>query len=154
MNDLRRERHETREGSRLVIHEGDRTIVREGRRTFVRHNEANRLAVGARDVRVDRRNGETETVVVRPNGVQIISVTDRDGDLIRRVRRDSGGHEIVLVNNRFAGQNDRNRFVNVRPPHFDRRHDRRHIVDARRASLEDILWALTAAWLAPIAFPF
>jgi outer membrane protein OmpA-like peptidoglycan-associated protein len=148
LTDLRRERRETREGNRRVIQEGDRTIVREGRRSFIRHNESDRFAVGARDVRVNRRGGETTTIVVRPNGVQIISVTDRDGDLIRRVRRDSNGREIVLINNRFAGRRDRGRHVDVRRPRRERH--RRHIVEAHRASLEDILWALTAVPIATL----
>lgn len=148
LTDLRRERRETREGNRRVIQEGDRTIVREGRRSFIRHNESDRFAVGARDVRVNRRDGETTTIVVRPNGVQIISVTDRDGDLIRRVRRDSNGREIVLINNRFAGRRDRGRHVDVRRPRRERY--RRHIVEADRASLEDILWALTAVPIATL----
>ncbi len=149
LSDLRRERRETREGNRLVIREGDRTIVREGRRSFVRHNESGRFAVGARDVRVNRRDGETTTIVVRPNGVQIISITDNDGDLIRRVRRDSNGREIVLIDNRFAGRRDRGWHVDVRRPRSRDRH-RRHIVEADRASLEDILWALTAVPLATL----
>jgi len=143
LSDLRRERRETREGNRLVIREGDRTIVREGRRSFIRHNESDRFAVGARNVRVSRRNNETVTVVVRPNGVQIINVTDRDGDLIRRVRRDPSGREIVLIDNRFAGRRDRNRFVDVRRPRFRGRHDR-YIVDAGRVGFDAILRILNA----------
>lgn len=151
LSDLRRERRETRDGDRLVIREGDRTIVRDGGRSFIRHNEADRFAVGARDVRVSRRNGETTTIVVRPNGVQIISITDRDGDLIRRVRRDSNGREIVLIDNRFAGRRGRDHDwrVDVRRPRYRGRRDR-YVVDAGRANLEDILWALTAAPIATL----
>jgi len=86
---------------------------------------------------------------MRPNGVQIISTTNRDGDLIRRVRRDATGREIILVENRFAGRHDRSWFVDVRPSRSSSRH-RRHILDARHASFEDIFWVLTAVPIADL----
>ena len=89
MDDVRKERRETREGNSVIIREGNRTIVREGNRTIIRHSEDQRFAIGARDVRVDRRGNETFTIVERPNGIRIISVTDSNGRLIRRLRRDA-----------------------------------------------------------------
>jgi OOP family OmpA-OmpF porin len=133
LEDLRRERRETREGNRVFIREGNRTIVRENNRTIIRHSDAERFAVGARDVRVEHRGDETITIIVRPNGVRIINITDRDGHLIRRVRRDPHGREIVLIDNRFAGPRPPDFFVDLPPPVI-RIPRHRYIVDADRAT--------------------
>jgi outer membrane protein OmpA-like peptidoglycan-associated protein len=102
IDQLRRERHEVREGNRVFIREPDRTIIREDNRTIIRHNETNRFSVGARNVVVERRGANSETIIERGNGVRIINVTDADGRLIRRVRRDPGGREIVIIDNSYA----------------------------------------------------
>ena len=46
--------------------------------------------------------GETRTVVERPGGVRIVTVTDANGRLLRRVRV-VNGREFVIINNRFRG---------------------------------------------------
>jgi len=120
----------------VVIREPNRTIIRDGGRIIIRHNEADRFAVSARDVRVVRRNGLTETVVIRPNGVRIITITDADGHLVRRIRRDPAGREVVIIDNRLAGPR-RDIFVDLRPPVI-RIPRERYIVDAGRARREDI----------------
>jgi OOP family OmpA-OmpF porin len=102
IDQLRRERHEVREGNRVFIREPDRTIIREGDRTIIRHNENGRFSVGARNIVVERRGVNSETIIERGNGVRIINVTDADGRLIRRVRRDAGGREIVIIDNSHA----------------------------------------------------
>jgi len=40
------------------------------------------------------------TYVNRPGGIRIINITDRNGRLIRRIRRDRWGREIVIIDNR------------------------------------------------------
>jgi len=121
-----------REGNRLVIREPDRTIVEEGNRTIIRHNEVDRFAVDARDVHVDRRGNETVTVVVRPDGVQIINISDDEGHLMRRVRRDPKGREIIIVDNSFVGAQPREEFVELPPPIVRIPRDR-YIVEANAA---------------------
>ena len=79
IQDVRKDRHETREGNRTVITEGDRTIVKQDNRVIIQHNETQRFAVGARNVNVERRGNETTTVIVRPDGDRIINVTDERG---------------------------------------------------------------------------
>ena len=115
LEDVRRERQETREGNRVIIREGNRTIVREDNRVIIRHSEVDRFAIGALNVRVDRRGGTTETVIQRPNGVRIVNIVDADGRLLRRVRRDRNGREIVLINNVYRGPRV-NLFVHLPPP--------------------------------------
>ncbi|WP_347337764.1 OmpA family protein [Undibacter mobilis] len=142
-DDIRRERRETRDGSRTIITEGDRTIVRDGSRTIIRHNEADRFAIDARDVRVTRRGNDTISIIVRPDGTQIVTTTAGDGRLLRRVRRDRGGREVVIIDNRFAGPRP-GYFVDVPPPRWRGPPDR-YILDGRRADRN----AIFALFLAP-----
>jgi outer membrane protein OmpA-like peptidoglycan-associated protein len=144
MSDVRKERHETKDGNRVVIQEGNRTIEREGNRTIIRHNEADRFAVGARDVKVDRRGNDTVSIILRPNGIRIVSTTDEHGNLLRRVRRDRNGHDVVIIDNGVAGARRGDYFVDVRPPRV-RGHNDRYIVDAGRARPDLIYQVLLAA---------
>ncbi|MFN3659266.1 MAG: OmpA family protein [Pseudolabrys sp.] len=140
---LRGERREVREGNRTVIREGDRTIVRQGNRTFIRHSEANRFAVGARDVRVDRRGNQTVTMIQRPNNITIINITDADGRLVRRVRRDAGGRQVVIIDNSAAARRG-SFFVNLPPPRI-RIPRERYIVEAWDAPRDLIYGVFMAA---------
>jgi len=101
---FRGERHETQQGGRTVITEPGRVIVRDpSGQSFIRHNEEDRFRIGARDIRQERVGNDTRTVVVRPDGTQIITTNDRDGRLLRRIRRDQRGHEIILIDNNYRG---------------------------------------------------
>jgi len=70
---------------------------------FVRHDEMDRFRFGARDIRVQQTGGETRTVVIRPDGSEIITVVGPDGQLLRRIRREREGREIVIIDNTFRG---------------------------------------------------
>jgi outer membrane protein OmpA-like peptidoglycan-associated protein len=148
IDDIRRERRETREGNRVVIHEGDRSIVKQDNRTIIRHREAERFAIGARNVDVRRQGNEITTVVMRPNGMRIINVTDDDGHLIRRVRRDSRGREVVIIDNRYRGRRP-DIFINVPPPRFHGHRDR-YIVEAWRVPPPRIYEVFTAQPIEPL----
>jgi OmpA-OmpF porin, OOP family len=143
LNEIRRSRQEVRQGNRVVIREGDRTIERENNRAIIRHSESDRFAVGARQVDVEHRNDQTVTIVVRPNGVRIISTTDRYGHLIRRVRQDPNGQEIVIIDDsRWSPSRRDEMFVDVPPPRiYDRDRD---FVDADRADRRRLYQILTA----------
>ncbi|WP_343213055.1 OmpA family protein [Afipia sp. P52-10] len=98
LDSFRSQRREVQEGGRTIINEPGRIIVRDpSGQSFVRHNEIDRFRYGARDVQVQQRGGETRTVIVRPDGSQIITTSDRDGRLLRRIRRDSHGREIIII---------------------------------------------------------
>jgi hypothetical protein len=106
LRSLRRERVEDG-GRRTIIEEpGGRTIVREGDRIIIRHDETDRFRRAYRDadVRVDRRGDEEVTIVRRPNGVEIVTVRNAEGNLIRRARREPGGIETVLIENEAQGR--------------------------------------------------
>lgn len=104
LQDVQKNRTEHTEagGKRTVIEEPDnRVIVKQDNRVFVRHDETARLAGRASDVRSERRaDGTTETIIVRPGGIQIYNVVDDGGHLVRRYRRDESGHEIDIIDNR------------------------------------------------------
>ena len=62
-----------------------------------------RFRYGARDIQVQQVGNESRTVVFRPDGSQIITVVDRNGRLMRRIRRDQQGREIIIIDNGFRG---------------------------------------------------
>jgi outer membrane protein OmpA-like peptidoglycan-associated protein len=145
LDDVRGARREQREGNRVVIQEPGRTIIREDGRTIIRHSEVDRFRSNARDMRVERRGNETYTVVERPDGTRIVTITDDDGRLLRRVRRDRDNREVVIIDNSFrppAGP--RAGFFVELPPPVIRIPRERYIVEADRADRDMIYGALVA----------
>ena len=102
LDDFRAQRREVQEGGRTVITEPGRIIVRDpSGQEFVRHDEMDRFRYGARDIRTERVGAENRTIVVRPDGSQIITVVGNDGQMVRRIRRDREGREIVIIDNSY-----------------------------------------------------
>jgi outer membrane protein OmpA-like peptidoglycan-associated protein len=99
LEQLRTQRQEVVEGNRTVIRESDRTIIREGGRDIIRHDEAARFAFNAREVNVERRGNITATVALRPDGSRIVTEVDVNGRLLRRIRRDVAGREVIIIDN-------------------------------------------------------
>ena len=150
LDELRKERRESREGKRTVIREPGRTIIREGGRTIIRHSEVDRFRrSGARNVRVERRGNETRTIVERPGGIRIITITDRDGRLIRRIRRHPDGREVVIIDNRPRRGGAFGFFLDIAPPVI-RIPRARYIVDAAGAPPALLYDTLIAPPAAPI----
>jgi len=149
---MRRQRVE--EGGRRVIIEepGDRTIIREGDRVIIRHDETERFRRTYRDadVRTERRGEEDITIVRRPDGSEIVTIRDEDGNLIRRVRREPAGREVVLIENRRGDRRPGRGSTYIEeevvrlPPPVVRIPREEYIVDVERASQEDIVEAFTA----------
>jgi OmpA-OmpF porin, OOP family len=128
LEDFRAERHEVQEGGRTVITEPGRIIVRDpSGQEFVRHDEMDRFRFGARDIRVQREGNDIRNIVVRPDGSEIINVVGPDGGLLRRIRRDAQGHEIVIIDNTIRGPSV-GFFVDLPPPVLHIPYDR-YIVD-------------------------
>ena len=160
---LRSERREEREGDRIVIREPDRVIVREGGRTIIRHNETDRFRYGARDIRIERRGSENFTIVERPGGVRIVTVTAEDGRLIRRIRRYPDGREVVIIENRWrpgigvaagvAGIAAATYFLDLLPPrvHIPRRS---YIIETEGATPEEIYGVLMAPPIERLERPY
>jgi outer membrane protein OmpA-like peptidoglycan-associated protein len=137
IDQIRQERQESREGNRTFIREGDRTIVREDNRVIIRHNESNRFAIGARNVVVERRGVNSETIIERGDGVRIVTITDPEGRLLRRYRREPSGREIVIIDNNYGGPRGANMFVQLAAPVI-RIPRQRYILDAGRARPNEI----------------
>lgn len=177
IEDFRAERRETRQNGRTVITEPGRVIVRDpSGHSFIRHNEEDRFRRGARDFRQERVGNDTRTVIVRPDGTQIITVNDRDGRLLRRIRRDPRGREIVIIDNRSHGGHGHRRgghggsvaagvaagmaagaiggyFVSLPPPRIGIPRDR-YVVEAEDAPPEVIYDTLMAPPVERIERPY
>jgi outer membrane protein OmpA-like peptidoglycan-associated protein len=137
IDDFRAERREVQEGGRTVIMEPGRIIIRDpSGQEFVRHNELDRFRYGARDIQTQVVGGETRTVVIRPDGTQVITVVGGDGQLLRRMRRDREGREIVIIDNSYRDPRAVGGFfVDLRPPVVNIPYDR-YIVDSSDAPPE------------------
>jgi len=78
LDDFRGQRRESQQGGRTIITEPGRIIIRDpGGQQYVRHSEVDRFRYGARDIQTQTVGGETRTVVIRPDGTQVITVVGR-----------------------------------------------------------------------------
>ena len=76
----------------------NRVIINYDDRTFVEHYERPRLTHGASDIYYEELpRGRYRETIVRPGGVQVVTVRNRYGDVIRRSRIMPDGREIILV---------------------------------------------------------
>lgn len=143
--DMHSQRREVIEGGRTVYTEPDRIIIRDpGGQAYVRGNDLYRFRYGARDIRTDTVGGETRTVVVRPDGSEIVTVVGADGSLRRRIRRDPGGRELIIIDNTYRDPRAVGGFyVDAPPPVVNIPYDR-YIVDAEEASPDVIYQTMVA----------
>ncbi|TIN00963.1 MAG: flagellar motor protein MotB [Mesorhizobium sp.] len=85
------------QGADVVKQFGDRVILQFNNQTFVESNEAPRITRGARDVYYeDLPRGRTRETVERENGVKIVTIRNRNGDIVQRSRITPDGREYVL----------------------------------------------------------
>jgi outer membrane protein OmpA-like peptidoglycan-associated protein len=85
------------EGANIVREFGDRVILQFNNQTIVESNDAPRLHRGAREVYYEELPGDrTREIVERENGVQIVTIRNRYGNVIQRSRIASDGREYVL----------------------------------------------------------
>lgn len=93
-----RERRERPEGASVVREMGDRIIIQFNNQTFVESDDRPRMGRGAREVYYeDLPRGRERETIVRENGVQVVTIRNRNGDVIRRSRIMPDGREYVLV---------------------------------------------------------
>ncbi|MBC9983462.1 OmpA family protein [Bradyrhizobium sp. INPA_01384B] len=143
--DYRNQRQEVVEDGRTIYTEPDRIIIRDpSGQEYVRGNDLYRFRYGARDIRTETVGGETRTVVFRPDGSQVITVVGPDGSLLRRIRRDPSGREIIIIDNSYRDPRAVGGFyVDVPPPVVSIPYDR-YIVDAQEASPDVIYETMRA----------
>ena len=138
LDDFRGQRRESQQGGRTIITEPGRIIIRDpGGQQYVRHSEVDRFRYGARDIQTSVVGGDTRTVVIRPDGTQVITVVGRDGQLLRRIRRDQRGREIIIIDNSYRGPRGGGGgfFVALAPPVIRMPYNR-YIVDSEEAPPE------------------
>jgi outer membrane protein OmpA-like peptidoglycan-associated protein len=142
---MHNQRRETIEGGRTIYTEPDRIIIRDpSGQTYVRGNDLQRFRYGARDIRSETIGGETRTVVIRPDGTEVITVVAADGRLLRRIRRDRGGREIIIIDNSYRDPRAVGGFyVDMPPPVVNMPYDR-YIVSADEAPPDVIYQTMVA----------
>jgi len=142
---IHNERRQVVEGGRTVYYEPDRIIVTDpSGQQYVRGNDLYRFRYGARDIRTETIGGETRTVVFRPDGTQIVTVIGPDGRLLRRIRRDTFGREIIIIDNSYRDPRAIGGFyVDIPPPVVRIPYDR-YIVSAEEAPPEVIYETMVA----------
>jgi OOP family OmpA-OmpF porin len=137
LDDFRGQRRESQQGGRTIITEPGRIIIRDpGGQQYVRHSEVDRFRYGARDIQTQTVGSETRTVVIRPDGTQVITVVGRDGQLLRRIRRDQRGREIIIIDNSYRDPRGGGGFYVALAPPVVRIPYNHYIVDSEEASPE------------------
>jgi outer membrane protein OmpA-like peptidoglycan-associated protein len=118
LDQVKAQRTETHEGNTTIIKESNRTIIQEGGQTVIRHDASDRFRLNAQSVNVQTRGNITVTAVVQPGGFQIVTETDATGRMLRRIRRDLAGREVVLIDNSFEprGPGIAGFVLDLRPP--------------------------------------
>jgi outer membrane protein OmpA-like peptidoglycan-associated protein len=145
LDQVKAERKEVREGNTTIIQESNRTIIQEGGQTIIRHDASDRFRLNARAVNVVTRGNITVTAVVQPGGFQIVTETDVSGRMLRRIRRDAAGREVILIDNSFEprGPGIAGFVLDLRPPVITIA-PQLYIRDVAGASLVDISLTLAA----------
>jgi OOP family OmpA-OmpF porin len=151
LDQIRSERQEIKEGNRTVIREADRTIIREGGHDIIRHNEAERFQFNARAVNVEHRGNDTITIALRPDGTRIVTEVDADGRLLRRMRRDAEGRDVIIIDNSFEprGPGFAGFYVELPPP-VVRIPRELYVRDLALATAEDVYLTLAAPPVMPL----
>ena len=145
LEDFRAQRQESNQGGRKVFTEPGRVIVVDpSGQSFIRHDEDERFRFGARNIQSQQVGNETRTIVVRPDGSQIITMTSPDGRLLRRIRRDRDGREIVIIDDSFRDPSAAGGFYVDLPPPVIRIPYDRYIVEADVAAPDVIYQTLEA----------
>ncbi len=145
LGQLRSERKEVREGNRTIITEANRTIIQEGGREIIRHDPVDRFRLTAKEVNVEHRDNLTITAALQLDGIQIVTEVDETGRLVRRIRRDATGHEVILIDNTFEPRNSGNVGSVVElPPPVVQIAPQLYIRDVAGATAADIALTLTA----------
>lgn len=96
-----------------IINQYDnRTIIQVDNRTIIEHDERDRLRAGSEEVYYEQlRGGRVREVIVRPNGVQLVTITNRWGDVVQRSRIMPDGREYVLFYAHANSDGSREAFV-------------------------------------------
>lgn len=135
---------ERREGMDVLREIGDRIVIQLNNQVIVQSDDRGRMERDAEEVYYEELpRGRTRETIVRPNGVQVVTVYDRYGDVVRRSRIMPDGREHVLV---YADRRDRDERRQWRDPALDLPPLRltipreEYILDARNVRSEDLYY--------------
>jgi outer membrane protein OmpA-like peptidoglycan-associated protein len=99
------------EGATVVV-PGGRTIEKRDGDIVIRHDDANRVRQQGDNVTVvNGPNGTTTETIHRRNGIEIVTVRDRDGNILQRFRKNPDGSIVPLI-----GPPPQNGDVAMNPP--------------------------------------
>lgn len=151
LDDVHARRQQFERDGVLVVQEPGRTIVREGGGAFIRHDENERFRELGGNLRSERHGEEFVSVYARRDGGEVLTYTDANGVLLRRLRRFPDGREIILIDNGFRGppRGFAEEVVVLPPPPVEIAPDA-YVVDYGAADERLIYETLTAPPLAPM----
>ncbi len=111
---------------------------------FVYHNDDSRIDWRASDVYVeDLDNGWTRNVVIRPNGVRVITIRDSNGFIVRRYRVYRDNRVVMLYDNQPRWWDEGDLAVDVQPARYTGPRDR-YIVEPSNADVETVYETIVA----------
>ena len=102
-SDVQSQRQQFNGDGFTLYREPGRTIIQQDDQYIVRHDETLRFRDVGENVQTVRQGETLVTVLYRADGDQIITITDLNGRLIRRVRHIRDGRELVLIDNSYSG---------------------------------------------------
>ncbi len=145
LDQVRADRKEVHDGNRTVITESNRTIIQENGHQIIRHDPTDRFRINAKEVNVEHRGTTTITAVLQPGGFRIVTEVDDTGRLLRRIRRDAAGRDVILIDNSFEtrGPGMTGIILDLRPPVVTIA-PQLYIREAAAATAADIFLTLTA----------
>ena len=150
-SDVQRDRRQFDGDGYILYREPGRTIVQEDNIYFIRHDETQRFRELGGDVRTYQQGSTLLTAANRPDGSQVITVTDLNGRLLQRIKRFPEGREVVLIDNTYTGPERRyqDEVIILPPPPLVIARER-YIVDADNAPEDVIYETLSAPPVAPL----
>lgn len=91
----------------------NRVVLDFGNQIIVRGDDRPRLRLNARETYYEElSNGRSREIIQRPNGIRIVTIYNRYGDIMQRTRIDQDGREYLMI---YAPENDND----PRPPLYD-----------------------------------
>jgi outer membrane protein OmpA-like peptidoglycan-associated protein len=95
----RRARQERRENAEVIEEfDDDRVVIEIGGAIYIQSPDYERIILEEDDVYYEElSNGRTREVIIRPNGVRVVTIRNRYGDVIRRSKIFPDDREVVLV---------------------------------------------------------
>ena len=134
-----------------LYREPGRTIYQENDVYFIRQDENQRFRDIGGNVVTRQQGDNLVTFYARPDGAQIVTITDLNGRLLRRTRRLPDGREFVLIDNTYTGpEHTYDQDVILLPPPPLRIRLDQYVVDAGNAPEGVLYETLVAPPIAPL----